>query len=205
MATNLQPNSKYIAHILECAEIAEQVAVKIGLRDDAAKQACFATICIDAKNHGVFLEPTPNHTKESVKAQVDKLRTDTDPKFAPEMGAIADSLDSLVDEAAAQKADAQIKDVPQHSTPEQDASARRTAFLKGIDDARNLLNKEGHVPPITPAGLNAYIKKEFPPTTNLGSLDLDQLEELTKKLSVKLDALRGKKKTQTPADDDIGF
>lgn len=37
--------------------------------------------------------------KKKVKAAVDKLRTDTDPKFRKELSAVADSFDALIDAA----------------------------------------------------------------------------------------------------------
>ncbi len=39
-------------------------------------------------------------TVKEIKAQINRLRTDTDPKFARDLGAIADSLDNLVDGAS---------------------------------------------------------------------------------------------------------
>jgi len=53
---NVEP---YIAHLLGCAGLAIQVSGELKIADDAALQACFATICIDTKNRGILL-PKPN-------------------------------------------------------------------------------------------------------------------------------------------------
>lgn len=174
-------NEKYAAHVLECAEIARRVGEALGLREDAARQACFATVCIDAKGHGVFLEPVPKDSKIPVSV--------------PEAAVTAGGIDAV----AAAKADAQIADVPKVTTPEQSNGARRTAFLAGIESARNLLNKEGHTPPITPVGLNAIIKQQFPGREQVGSLDIDELETLTMMLSQKLDEIRKRKESEADA------
>lgn len=43
------------AHLLACAETAIAVAEKLGIVSDEARQACFATVCIDAQRRGVVL------------------------------------------------------------------------------------------------------------------------------------------------------
>lgn len=166
-------NTKYAAHILECAAIAKQVGEHLGLRDDAARQACFATVCIDAKGHGVFLEPIPKDTKTPV----------------PQNG-----NDMAKDEAAAQKADDQIKDIFPNPTPEQADGARRSALLEGVHNAVGLLNKAGHVPPVTPKSLNEIIKTDLKIEGGLGVLQPDDLEFLIKKLATTLDTLKHNKK-----------
>lgn len=185
-----QTNEKYTAHILECASIAQQVAQLIGLRDDSARQACFATVCIDAKGHGVFLEPIPPDTKTPAESN-------GKPK------ATAESVQAAFDRAQAKRADDQV--APRNSSEEDDRSTRRTEYLKGINSSVDLLNKEGHTPPITPKGLCAYIKKEFPGKDNLGPLDLEELESLLKKLSERLDGLRAANKAKAVAAEDVPF
>lgn len=204
----MQPNGKiangnYAAHILECAEIAKQVGEALGLRDDAARQACFATVCIDAKGHGVFLEPVPKDSKTPVlipEAAVASNATVKDAEnqkrdeaaAAHDMGGNSGPGEdaAIMDEAAAAKADAQVADVPKTATPEMDEGARRTSFLSGIESARQLLNNLGHKPEVTPKGLCAYIKEQFPPHDNLGTLEIDQLEKLVMLMSGKVDELR---------------
>lgn len=177
--------SKYADHLRACADFSKEIASRLDIRDDSARQACFATVVIGADRHNLFLEPLPMDTKTPVNQTVPA------------------SVDNSAerDEAAAQKADAQIKDITHNSTPEQADGAKRIALLEGIHGAVKLLNKEGHVPPITPGGLNAYIKDEFPERTNLGSLDTDDLERLIMLLSSKLDVLREKKNKTVNSDD----
>lgn len=42
-------------HLSECARIANDIAGLLNIQDDAARQACFATVCIDAQRHNVIL------------------------------------------------------------------------------------------------------------------------------------------------------
>lgn len=43
-------------HLLACADLAVKVADRLGIQSDEARQACFATLCIDAQKHGVVLD-----------------------------------------------------------------------------------------------------------------------------------------------------
>lgn len=43
------------SHLTECARIADTLASLLNLQDDSARQACFATVCIDAQRHNVIL------------------------------------------------------------------------------------------------------------------------------------------------------
>lgn len=194
-------SDKFEAHCIEMAKIAVKVGAVMDLKNDAL-QACFATILISGDKHGVFLEPVPRDTKT--------------PVIPPEPAAVvpssepAKSVETAAaekDREAAEKADRQVEDMPRNSTPEIADGQRRTSFLAAIHSVRELLNKEGHVPPITPAGLNAAIAHQFPGKSQLGVLDLDELEQLVMFLSKKLDALREKKvKAATVTeDDDLGF
>lgn len=47
--------SSYVDHLLSCASLANQVTTLLGIQDEAAMQASFATICIDTKNRGILL------------------------------------------------------------------------------------------------------------------------------------------------------
>lgn len=200
MANNITQTTqtKWADHLRGCASMTNEIAEILDIRDDAARQAMFATIAIDAKNHGVFLEPVPKDTKT--------------PVIPPEPAAVepvatkkgADEAAAVKDEQAAARADEQIKDVPRIVTPDEAEGGRRTAFLKGIESARDLLNKEGHVPPITPKALNAVIAHDFAPKTQLGSLDVDELEKLMMLLNSKLEVLR-EKKSKTVANEEIDF
>lgn len=44
------------AHLVACAELAVKVADQLGLKSDDARQACFATLCIDAQRRDVILD-----------------------------------------------------------------------------------------------------------------------------------------------------
>ena len=198
MANSLN-QTKYGDHLRGCVDLANEMADRLNIHDDNARQACFATVIINAERHNLFMEPHPPHSKT--------------PVIQPETAAVELSASKSVettaaekDQRAAEKADAQILDVPRRTTPEQENGARRTAFLKGIESARDLLNKEGHVPVITPKALNAVICHDFAPKTMLSTLDVDELERLMMFLNSKLEVLREqKRKSHSTADDDIGF
>lgn len=183
-------STAYADHLRGCADLSVEIARRMDIREDSARQACFATVIINAERHNIFMEPVPKDSKTPVIPP----ETVAAESRVPEKGVDRDA-------AAAEKADAQIGDVPKTTTPEMDEGARRSSFLAGIESARKLLNKLGHQPEITPAGLNTFIKKQFPPKTMLSSLDVDELEKLTKLLSVKLDEQRAKAKPETKTTD----
>lgn len=187
---NGMPTTKYALHILECAAIAKQVGEALGLREDAARQACFATVCIDAKGHGVFLEPVPPHSKAQVKEPVPAASGNGTERHA----AAAAEVAAIFDEAAARKADDQVKDVIRNPTPEQSDGANRTALLDAINKGCNLLNKAGYTPIITPKALNEIINSELKFEGNLGTLDVEQLELVAKLLITRLDTFKANKK-----------
>lgn len=182
--------TKWADHLRGCAEIANEIAKILDIRDDAARQAMFATIAIDAKNHGVFLEPVPKDTKTPVGGAAASTEANK-------------GVETLTpDEAAAAKADAQIAEIDPAPTPEKAETAQRGALLAGIHSAVDLLNKEGHKP-ITPGGLNKFIESQFKASgkTQLGTLTVDELERLTMLLSSKIDVLREKKAKAKTTDD----
>ncbi len=171
-------STAYAEHLRGCADLSVEIARRMDIRDDSARQACFATVIINAERHNIFMEPVPRDSKTPVK---------------PDIEGVTESKEGVNrDAAAAAKADAQIADVPKHATPEMDEGARRASFLAGVESARKLLNKLGHQPEITAAGLNSYIKKQFPGKTMLSSLDVDELEKLTMLMSKKVDEQREK-------------
>lgn len=187
MATNLS-STAYADHLRGCADLAKEIATRMDIRDDSARQAMLATLIISADRHNLFLEPTPQHSKTPAAPPSEA--------GLPENGMhrIAAPAPVAKDEAAARKADEQIKDVPRHSSPEDEYGVRRTKLLAGINSVRDLLVKEGHVPVFTPQYLNQFILDEMKVQGNLGTLDVDQLEELIKLLNTKLDNLRHNKK-----------
>lgn len=145
-------NSPYGQHIMGCAEIAYGICERFGIHDDSARQACFATVVIDAKEQLIFISPLSK------------------------------------DRAAAAKADAQIKEIDPVPTAEKADGVLRTQLLDKINDARELLNKEGYIPTLTPAALNLHIKNDLKLEGNLGSLDTDDLEKVIKWIAEKLTA-----------------
>lgn len=46
--------SKYAQHLMGCAEIADAICTRFGVHEDSARQACFATIVIDANERFIF-------------------------------------------------------------------------------------------------------------------------------------------------------
>lgn len=48
------------SHLLACAEVAIAVGDRLGIVSDEARQACFATVCIDAQRRGVVLDIPEN-------------------------------------------------------------------------------------------------------------------------------------------------
>lgn len=181
---------RYIEHLKACAETTNQIALILGLRDDAAKQSCFATLIINADRYGVFMEP---------KDQNGPIKTN---------GHATKSDSQIKDEQAAQKADAQIADIDPDPTEEKAESAERKAFIAQINDAVRLLNEGGHTPAITLGGLNVYIKSQFPEKT-LDDLSVDELGQLTEKLCDKLKKQKAKQKPISESKpltvDDIDF
>lgn len=191
MANNIN-QSKWAYHLCGCARVANDIAKILDIREDSARQANFATVVISATQHHIFVEPVPEDSKTPV-IQPEPAAVES---RVPEKGVDADKAAAETneerDEAAAIRADGQIADMPRNPTPEIADGGRRTAFLKGVNSARELLNKEGHNPPVTPAGLNKFIAKEFPGKTSLDGLDTDELERLVILLGSKLEVLREK-------------
>lgn len=50
-------------HFLALAEVTNQVAEKLGIVSDEARQACFATLCIDAQRRGIVLDASEESKK----------------------------------------------------------------------------------------------------------------------------------------------
>lgn len=190
-----QPNglqtTRYADHLRGCADLAKEIASRLDLRDDSARQACLATIIISADRHNLFLEPVPRDTKVPVK--------ETAPIASGNGARVSDAVidqgvDQMRDEAAAQRADDQIKTAIRNPTEEQAKAAERTALLDAIDKGRNLLNKEGYTPIMTPKALNEIINDELKFEGNLGTLDIEQLELVAKLLVSRLETFKANRK-----------
>lgn len=187
----------YADHLRGCADLAVEIAGRMDIREDSARQACFATIIINAERHNIFMEPVPRDSKTPV--------IQPEPA-AVEPGVTTKGVETAAaekDVQAAAKADSQIDGVPKVSTPEQDAGAKRSALLEGIEAAKTLLNKAGFTPPVTPKGLLTMVNQDLDVPGNLGTMDNDDLEKIIKYLSEKLDTF--KHNTSALAGDDIDF
>src|SRR6266852_665274 len=122
--------TKYIEHLKTCAELTNEIAKILGIRDDAAKQSCFATLIINSDRHGIFTEPlNQNGPTNGSKLQA---------KNAPE----GKSAQTEVKQERSDLPEAN-KGAIQDPTPEQSDNAKRTELLKGVEQACKLLNKEG--------------------------------------------------------------
>lgn len=72
---------QYADHLLGCAELANVIVGQLMVEDQAAIQACFATICIDTKNRGILL-PGPK-TLPRVKEIKEEPPADDTPQNDP--------------------------------------------------------------------------------------------------------------------------
>ncbi len=175
-----QKASEFENALTAIAQIAKRIGETLGLKADA-QQACFATILISADRNGLLFSlanpelPNNGHTQTvSVPAQKDAQ--------------------------AAAKADAQIQDAPRQPTQAQAEAGAAKALREGIKRACLLLNQDGFTPALSSMAKNGaastldqYIKKE----TQLpayADMDSEDLEALTKNLSMKLDTFRANKK-----------
>lgn len=156
--------SKWADHLRGCAEIANDIAKILDIREDSARQAMFATITIDAGKHNVFVEPIPEQSNGN------GVKPDTPPQRAtpPKYEVVGENLGAL-----------------RNPTPEQTEGANRGALLSGINIARELLK-------MSPADLNKYIQTKMNTDKTLGSLDVDDLAVLAEKLSKRIDAEKKK-------------
>ncbi len=177
MVTPAEKTTKFERHLQEVAGIAKRIGEKLDLKADA-QQACFATILISADKHGVFFDvahpelPPSGHTATQKDAQ------------------------------AAAKADAQAQTAPRRPTPEQAEDGAKTALKEGIKKACRLLNEAGYMPPLRPATINDYIKKETELGRPFAELDAEDMEALIKNLSFKLDEMKAKKQA---SEEEAGF
>lgn len=175
MANNISQTA-WADHLRGCAGMANEIADILGLRDDAARQATFATVTIDAGKHGVFLEPIP----EAAVVEPDHQAKSVLPpqRATPPRGeVVGKNLGALRD-----------------PTPEQAEGANRGALLAGINSARELLGW-------TPVALNEYIQSKLKVNKDLGSLDLEELAQLTEKLSKRIDV--EKNKSESPLKEHL--
>lgn len=70
----------YTAHLLSCAALTNQITTILGVSDEEAIQACFATICIDTKNRGIVLPKDLPAVVETGKDEQRNPYEDTPPE-----------------------------------------------------------------------------------------------------------------------------
>jgi hypothetical protein len=73
---------RYGQYTLCIAELAKAVCEKAGIHNDSAKQACFATLMIDAEKHLIFMSESKKDRETAVKA--DAQIKEIDPNPTPE-------------------------------------------------------------------------------------------------------------------------
>lgn len=215
-----QPNglqeTKWADHLRACVDLSKEIADRMGIHADEARQACFATLVIASDRHNLFLEPHPPHSKTPViqpepaavsdgPAKKVESRSDQSETAAVNTAAVGSPSKIDIDEQRAQNADRHASEAIRNPTEAQADGAKRGALLGGISDAVKLLNKQGHVPPVTPGGLNKFIAKEFPGKTELGVLETDELERLIMLLASKLEVLKEKQAKEKAKSTDIDF
>lgn len=87
---------EYMDHLLSCASVTNQVTELLGISDEQAMQACFATICIDTKNRGVLLPKNlPGLTATTEKSQQSDPYEDA-PKSIVDDSDLPDDYDEAV-------------------------------------------------------------------------------------------------------------
>lgn len=184
MASNIT-STRWADHLRGCAGMANEIADILGLRDDAARQACFATVTIDAGKHNVFLAPIPEavtSTAESVTPTPKPL-----PQCAtPPKGEISPENQGAI----------------KNATPEQAEVVSREVLIDGVHKAAKLLNAKGYTPPMSPESLNKFIEEKLQIEGGLGVLNPDQLGELLKTLTEKIATFKHNK---TALEDEAGF
>lgn len=72
-----------------------------------------------------------------------------------------------------------------------DVDESRRVLIGSVADAFKVLNKLGHVPPWTKKAANEYVAIHFQGAANVDELDDDQLNDLLRMLSEKIDGLKG--------------
>lgn len=80
----------FTAHLLACADTAIAVAEKLGIVSDEARQACFATVCIDAQRRGVVLDTAENGNASPTATEAQERAT---PEQRKAIGSLCKSLE----------------------------------------------------------------------------------------------------------------
>lgn len=182
--TKDERTGKYEAHVMEVATLAKRVGEALDLKADAL-QSCFATLMIDTSKYGIFFEPpTPRSSVTPVAPPTPK-----EENFQTGPEGLAAAKAEVADE------------IPKNVTIEQSDDAVRTELLKGVNNARNLLNRAGHTPPVTPKGVNKLIETKMGIKGTPETLDNEQLSQLLKIMTDRLDELKKPEASGTSDDD----
>jgi hypothetical protein len=82
-------------------------------------------------------------------------------------------------------------DAPKLAPPRKRVNESRVVLIKSIAEAFKLLNELGHVPPWTKKAANEYVAVHFQGAAGVDELDDDQVSDLLRMLSEKVDSLKG--------------
>jgi hypothetical protein len=182
MANNLT-GTKWADHVRGCADLAREIAGRLDIRDDPARQAMLATIIISADRHNIFLEPIPERIAPVLIASEllrEAAKADSTWRQEPPKGEVV----------------GENRGALRNPTPEQAEGATRDALLAGISSARELLKMDGKQ-------MNEYIAAKMKTTKTLGMLTVDELSTLTEKLCKRIDAEKAKAASQRPPTGEL--
>lgn len=102
-------------------------------------------------------------------------------------------LDDFVDlhaEPALEQPKPQAQPRPKRAS-KKDVNESRRVLVQAVADAFKVLNGLGHVPPWTPKAANEYVSVHFQGAAGVDELEDDQLNDLLRMLSEKIDSLKG--------------
>lgn len=198
MASSDINQTAYAEHLRGCADLAKEITARMDLRDDSARQACFATVIINAERHNIFMEPTPRDSRTPASGN----------------GSVPGPA-KLAEQASGKPKDYAAPVSPQNAgavknpTPEQAEAGAKLALRDGVKRACLLLNQAGYVPALSNipkdgklCTLDGYIKTETQLGKSFVDLDSEDLEALIKNLSLKLDVFKHNVKS---LEDSAGF
>lgn len=99
----------------------------------------------------------------------------------------------------------EMQKVERMSTPRPTpVPTEKETLMKGVQDACKLLNQAGDVPPWTPARVREFVKNEMG-AASPDDLAVEETQELLKRLSLRLDGLKGDKPSEKGPFCDCGI
>lgn len=108
--------------------------------------------------------------------------------FTQDMEDFADSMHEVVTPEATKKA-FQPKEAPKRAS-KKDVDETRRVLVGSVAQAFKALNNAGHVPPWTKGTANDFVSLHFQGAASVDELEEDQLNDLLRMLSEKLDSLK---------------